>query len=94
MHGRLMSNGNTWRSVLGAKSPTLPRKGGRMRGGGGGGAAGMVCIVEVAARRWLAGCSEQERGWVPRRELKSWVCLMHEVELLRLPVVFGRAHAD
>ena len=64
LHGRLMSNGNTWRSVLGAKSPTLPRKGGRMRGGGGGGAAGMVCIVEVAARRWLAGCSEQECGWL------------------------------
>ena len=53
-----------------------------------------LCIVEVAARRWLACCSEQERGWVPRLELESWVCLMHEVELLRLPVVFGRAHAD
>ena len=51
----------------------------------------MLCIVEVAARRWLAGCSEQERGWVPRRELKSWVCLMHEVEL---PLAFGPAHAD
>ena len=31
---------------------------------------------------------------MPRRRLKGWVCLMHEVGLLRLPVVFGRAHAD
>ena len=65
--------------------------------GGGGPAASaaeMLCIVEVAARRWLACCSEQERGWVPRRELESWVCLMHEVELLRLPLLFGRAHGS
>ena len=54
----------------------------------------MLCIVEVAARRWLAGCSEQERGWVPRLELESWLGLMREVELLRLPLAFGRAHAD
>ena len=31
---------------------------------------------------------------MPRLELQSWLCLMHEVELLRVPVVFGRAHAD
>ena len=31
---------------------------------------------------------------MPRRRLKGWVCLMHEVGLLRLPVVFGRAHAS
>ena len=32
---------------------------------------------------------------MPRRvELDSWLCLLHEVELLRLPLLFGRAHAD
>ena len=42
----------------------------------------------------MAGHSDQERGWVPRRELESWLCLMHEVGVLRLPLAFGRAHAD
>ena len=51
-------------------------------------------MVEEAARRWVAGCSEQERGWVPRRGLESWLGLMHEVGVLRLPLAFGRAHAD
>ena len=43
---------------------------------------------------WVVGCSEQERGWVPRRELESWLSLMHAVEVLRVPLVLGRAHAD
>ena len=30
---------------------------------------------------------------MPRRTFASWLCLMHEVELLRVPVAFGRAHA-
>ena len=30
---------------------------------------------------------------MPRCELESWLCLMHEVELLRVPLLFGRAHA-
>ena len=64
----------------------------------GGGAAPaapqMLSIPEEAARRWVAGCSEQERGWVPRRGLESWLGLMHEVGVLRLPLAFGRAHAD
>ena len=53
---------------------------------GGGAAAApeeMLCIAEEAARRWVAGCSEQERGWVPRRGLESWLGLMHEVGVLR-----------
>jgi hypothetical protein len=50
-------------------------------------------LVEEAARRWVAGCSEQERGWVPRRGLESWLGLMHEVGVLRLPLAFGRAHS-
>ena len=54
----------------------------------------MLSIPEEAARLWVAGCSEQERGWVPRRELESWLCLVHEVAVLRLPLLFGRAHAD
>jgi hypothetical protein len=52
-----------------------------------------LSLAAEAARRWVAGCSEQERGWVPRRGLESWLGLMHEVEVLRLPLAFGRAHA-
>jgi hypothetical protein len=51
----------------------------------------MLCLAEEEARRWVAGCSEQERGWVPRRGLEGWLGLMHEVEVLRLPLAFGRA---
>ena len=43
------------------------------------GSSEMLSIPEEAARRWVAGCSEQERGWVPRRGLESWLGLMHEV---------------
>ena len=53
----------------------------------------MLSIPEQAARLWVAGCSEQERGWVPRREFESWLCLMHEVGLLWLPLVFVRLGA-
>ena len=54
----------------------------------------MLSLVEEAARRWVAVCSEQERGWVPRRSLESWLGLVHEVEVLRLPVVFGLANNE
>ena len=40
-------------------------------------------IVQEAARRWLEGCSDQERGWVPRLGRESWLWLMREVETLR-----------
>ena len=69
-------------------------------GGGGAAAAApeMLCIVDDAARRWVAGCSEQERGWVPCRELESWLCLIQrfvtKVAVLRAPLAFGRAHGD
>ena len=68
--------------------------GGASSGGGGGAAAPaeMLSLVDEAARRWVAGCSEQERGWVPRRERESWLGLMHEVEVLRLPLAFARVH--
>ena len=36
----------------------------------------MLCIAEEAGRVWVAGCSEQERGWVPRRDLESWLGLV------------------
>ena len=42
----------------------------------------MLSLVEEAARLWVACCSEQERGWAPRRA--SWLGLMHEVGLLRV----------
>ena len=54
----------------------------------------MLSIAEEAVRCWVAGCSEQERGWVPRHDLDSWLGLMQEVALLWLPLLFGRAHAD
>ena len=60
----------------------------------GGAAAEMLSLVEEAGRLWVAGCSDQERGWVPRRGLESRLGLMQEVELLRVPLAFGRAHAD
>jgi hypothetical protein len=53
----------------------------------------MLSLVEEAARRWLAGCSEQERGWVRRRASESFLGLMYEVEGLRLPL-FGRRHTN
>ena len=66
-----------------------------------GGAAGgpavapeMLSIPEEAARWWVVGCSEQERGWVSYRTTESWLGLMHEVGVLRLPLAFGRAHGD
>ena len=52
----------------------------------------MLSIPEEAGRLWLAGCSAEERGWVPRRELESLLGLMHEVVLLRVPLLFGRVH--
>ena len=66
-------------------------------GSGGEGAAAapeMLSLVEEAGRLWVSGCSEQERGWVPRREYESWLRLMHELAVLRLPLAFGRAHDD
>ena len=53
----------------------------------------MLSIPEEAGRRRVAACGEQERGWVPRRELESWLGLMHELEVLRQPLTFDRAHA-
>ena len=54
----------------------------------------MLCIAEEAGRLWVAGCSEQERGWTPRVERESWLGLMREVAVLRVPPVFGRAHGS
>ena len=63
-------------------------------GGAAAAAPEMLCIPEEAGRLWVAGCSEQERGWVPRCEHGSWLGLMQEVEWLRVPLLFGRAHGD
>ena len=54
----------------------------------------MLCIADEAGRLWVAGCSDQERGWVPRRELESLLGLMREVALLRVPLLFGRSNSD
>jgi hypothetical protein len=49
-------------------------------------------ILEEAARQWIAGCTDQEQGWVPRRGRESWLGLMWEVEVLRRRgAVFGRS---
>eukprot|EP01046_Picozoa_sp_COSAG06_P065163 COSAG06_NODE_15884_length_1037_cov_2.299574_1_plen_115_part_10 len=53
----------------------------------------MWSIAEEAARRRIALCTDQERGWVPRRGRESWLGLMWEVQSLRRgAVVFGRSH--
>jgi hypothetical protein len=31
----------------------------------------LLSLADEAARRWVAGRSEQERGWVPRRGLEK-----------------------
>eukprot|EP01046_Picozoa_sp_COSAG06_P014855 COSAG06_NODE_933_length_11441_cov_12.056075_5_plen_312_part_00 len=50
-------------------------------------------IIQEAARRWTATCTDQERGWVPRRGRESWLGLMWEVVVLRRRgAVFGRSH--
>jgi hypothetical protein len=54
--------------------------------------AEMWSIAEEVARRWIAGCTDQEHGWVPRRGRESWLGLMWEVEVLRRGAVFGRSH--
>jgi hypothetical protein len=51
-----------------------------------------TAVVDEAARRWIATCTEQERGWVPRRGQESWLGLMWEVQSLRCGAVFGRWH--
>ena len=55
--------------------------------------AEMWSIVEEAARRRIAVCTDQEQGWVPRHGRESWLGLMWEVEVLRRGAVFGRSHA-
>lgn len=35
----------------------------------------MLSLVVEAGRQWVAGCSEQERGWVPRLVRESWIGL-------------------
>ena len=54
----------------------------------------MSFIIEEAARQWIADCTDQERGWVPRRGRERWVGLMWEVEVLRRGAVFGRSHHE
>jgi hypothetical protein len=69
-------------------------------GGASGGAAAAAAqqqvetwsIIQEAARQWITPCTDQERGWVPRRDRESWLGLMWEVESLRRGVVFGRSH--
>jgi hypothetical protein len=51
-------------------------------------------IIQEAARQWIANCTDQEQGWVPRRGRESWLGLMWEVESLRRGAVFGRSHAE
>jgi hypothetical protein len=70
--------------------------------GGGGTAAAATAqqqaevwsIIQEAARQWIATCTDQEQGWVPRRGRESWLGLMWEVESLRRGAVFGRSHGS
>ena len=55
----------------------------------------MWSIAEEGGRRWIATCTDQERGWVPRCGRESWLGLMWEVESLRRRgAVFGRSHEE
>ena len=54
----------------------------------------MLSIPEEAVRLWVAGRSEQEQGWVSQCEGENWLCLVQEVELLLVPLLFGWAHAN
>ena len=54
--------------------------------------AEMWSIAEEAARRRIAACTDQERGWVPRRGQESWLGLMWEVQSLRRGAVLGQSH--
>jgi hypothetical protein len=70
---------------------------GLIASGGGTAAAQQVemwCIIQEAARQWIATCTDQEQGWVPRRGRESWLGLMWEVEVLRRGAVFGRSHGS
>ena len=49
-------------------------------------------IIQEAARQWIATCTDQEQGWVPRRGRESWLGLVWEVEVLRRGAVFDRSH--
>ena len=46
-------------------------------------------MAEEAARLWLLGCSDDERGRVPRRARESWLRLMNTVLWLRRPNRFA-----
>jgi hypothetical protein len=46
-------------------------------------------VAEEAARLWLLGCSDDERGCVPRRARESWLRLMNTVLWLRRPNRFA-----
>jgi hypothetical protein len=48
-----------------------------------------LSLPAEAARRWVAACTEQERGWV-HKDCQSWLHAMHEIQMLRVPLSFGR----
>eukprot|EP01046_Picozoa_sp_COSAG06_P003943 COSAG06_NODE_158_length_21760_cov_36.036979_11_plen_327_part_00 len=78
-------------------APPLPRSAAGAAASGGTAAAAaqqveMWSIIEEAARQWIARCTDQERGWVPRRGRESWLGLMREVQALHRGAVFGRSH--
>jgi hypothetical protein len=75
----------------GASGGAVPKPGGGAAAAAA--AAETWSIAEEAARRWAATCTDQERGWVPRRGRESWLGLMWEVESLRRRgAVLGRSH--
>jgi hypothetical protein len=45
-------------------------------------------MTEEAARLRVVALPEPQRSWVPRRGSESWVGLLHELEGLRMPLVF------
>lgn len=51
-----------------------------------------LSIVDAAARRQVEMASVEEQEWVPRRGTMEWRRILRELELLRAPLKFVRAH--
>jgi len=48
-------------------------------------------FAEEAARRWIDAAPAEQQAWAPRDGQQSWLQLMHEITVLRLPPQFSRS---
>lgn len=60
-----------------------------------GAAAEAWSVVQEAAWRFVAGRPAQEQGWTAGHTAQTcWLGIMHELEMLRVPMELARAHPD